>query len=353
MEELQEKLKKLDILDELNKKVTTIQNTLDKLVDVEKDVEELKTKLADQDDKIKLLEKRLENAENQSRRDNLIFYNIPERPMENWDDCENRIVELCEWLGVALRKEDIIRAHRLGRGQAPRPIIAKFAHWKKKEEILANKWKLAGEQIGISEDFSRRVREERSILVEEAKKYRAAGQIAEIRFNKMIVGKKIFVVNEENKVICIRTKEVKTGSGAAGSESVPTQHDGNAQLVTHQEETVLRQGDRSGYDSDGGSVRPERRWASSAARYKTQTDAMGVSSGKDKRKASPLEKQINKKPGSNNAGRAKHTGATIKDMWAKFGYGGSSGTGFGEKSANGKDPWSSEVDEMDSQEKNV
>ena len=54
----------------------------------------------------------------------------------------------------------IDRAHRLGRRRQehdskPRPIIAKFAYYKQKENILRNGYKFKKSPINLSEDYSK------------------------------------------------------------------------------------------------------------------------------------------------------------------------------------------------------
>ena len=96
------------------------------------------------------------HLEDQSRRDNLIFYGIPESVdgKETWEESENLVrnvmkdtlkVESADMegnLGI-----EIERAHRLPRSHGrhgqqvttenqPRPIIVKFSRWKHRQKIL-------------------------------------------------------------------------------------------------------------------------------------------------------------------------------------------------------------------------
>ena len=99
--------------------------------------------------------------ESHSRRNNLIFFGIPEEVNETSAKTESL---LYSFLGDELVfKEDDIdeisieRAYRLGKrnvnGEKPRPIIAKLSFYKNKEFILSNARILAGTVFGISQDF--------------------------------------------------------------------------------------------------------------------------------------------------------------------------------------------------------
>ena len=56
------------------------------------------------------------------------------------------------------------RAHRVGRGRYPRPIVCKLAHYKTKEDVIRAARYLRGTGVAVSEDHSRRVRKERAFL---------------------------------------------------------------------------------------------------------------------------------------------------------------------------------------------
>ena len=96
--------------------------------------------------------------ESHRRRNNLIFYGIPEEANETTAKTESILYSFLE--DNLKLKEDRIsmeRAHRLGKrnasGEKPRPIIAKFSFYKNKELALSNSRTLAGTVFGISQDF--------------------------------------------------------------------------------------------------------------------------------------------------------------------------------------------------------
>lgn len=87
------------------------------------------------------LESRFDDAENRSRRDNLIFYGISDTSStETFAESEQLVIELCrDKLQINVNTREIERAHRLGRfsQHGCRPIIVKFSSHKTKSMILS------------------------------------------------------------------------------------------------------------------------------------------------------------------------------------------------------------------------
>ena len=103
------------------------------------------------------------DLEDRSRRNNIVFYNIPEQASEDarMEDCEAKIEHFLKSRGFFQPQYglEIDRAHRLGRKQQheekPRPVIVRFTFYKDKEAIL-NKGRLfMGSGISASQDFSK------------------------------------------------------------------------------------------------------------------------------------------------------------------------------------------------------
>lgn len=115
------------------------------------------------------IEERLDDLENRSRRNNLIFYGFPDtNPKETYAQSEQIIINHClKSFGLTVGTQDIERAHRLGRYSTnrKRPIIVKLSSFKTKESILSNGPKLKGTNLSIGEDFTRPVRTARKQLV--------------------------------------------------------------------------------------------------------------------------------------------------------------------------------------------
>ena len=159
-----------------------------KISELEKGVNEL-TKNA------KLEKERAIKLESHSRRNNLIFYGIPEGKNENSSNTESTLFSFME-NNLKLKEEDIDeisieRAHRLGKQNAndgkPRPIIAKFTFHKNKESILSNARTLAGTVFGISQDFPREIVEIRRGLVKVLKEEKKRGRDAKLVYDKLYI----------------------------------------------------------------------------------------------------------------------------------------------------------------------
>ncbi|XP_040360436.1 uncharacterized protein LOC121048313 [Ixodes scapularis] len=148
------------------------------------------------------LNSRLDELEDRSRRDNLIFYGLLDSSNENWSQTETLIRNtLCRILDLNLSGEAISRAHRLG-SYIPnncRPIITKFSSSKSKDCVLFKRPKFRGSGISVGEDFCRATRLSRKNLVEFGK---ASGQRFSLRLNKLHVNNKSYVYCPATDSVC-------------------------------------------------------------------------------------------------------------------------------------------------------
>ncbi|KAH9369394.1 hypothetical protein HPB48_017745 [Haemaphysalis longicornis] len=126
------------------------------LPDLRSDVDNLLTTSVQTSDRLVGIEDRLNDAEDRSRRCNLVFYGVEEGESESWADSEKLATNICrDTLKITLQPKDIQRAHRIGRiatGKI-RPIIVNFASYKTKDDVLSKALTLKGKSISISEDF--------------------------------------------------------------------------------------------------------------------------------------------------------------------------------------------------------
>ena len=105
---------------------------------------------------------KLDALQQYGRRENLRIYGVPETNNNN-DDGEDVVLRIAKFLQIDLQGMDIQRAHRLGKKtknieRKPRPVIARFASFKKRNEILFAKSKLKNsaefQNVFISEDLT-------------------------------------------------------------------------------------------------------------------------------------------------------------------------------------------------------
>ena len=162
--EISKKLGKLESLDSqlrlLNDKIDTIDQKQDEL----KQENELLR------NRVESLENKMAYQEGQSKRENLIFYGLPEKTDETWDICERDVRSLLtDKMGLDHAEDDnvisIERDHRLGRRRQqqdqPRPVVMKFSRYKHRQVVWNNRSKLKDTNYRVEGHFSDSVRERR------------------------------------------------------------------------------------------------------------------------------------------------------------------------------------------------
>lgn len=149
----------------------------------------------------RVLQARLDEAEDQSRRDNLIFFGVSDTVSETWAQTEARILSIFQTsLNVQITGDSIVRAHRLGNftQNKCRPIIVKFASFKLRDQILLARTGLKALRISVSEDFSLATRNARKQLIEFGK---ANGGVFKLRYNKLHINNKCYAIDQTTKEI--------------------------------------------------------------------------------------------------------------------------------------------------------
>ncbi|MCG7879743.1 MAG: hypothetical protein N0C90_25955 [Candidatus Thiodiazotropha endolucinida] len=181
---------------EMNTKFDSLFNTMNtKYEQLRSDHEDLKMEFS-------TLQKRCDYLESQPRRNNLVFYGFDENNNETWDECESKIKTYMSYdLDINPESVMIERAHRLGNGNKPRPIIAKFLNFKDKQKVQNRiKEKIRDEREWenphrVSEDFTQSVRDQRKGLTPFMRNARAAEKQAYLSFNKLVIDGKMFLLD--------------------------------------------------------------------------------------------------------------------------------------------------------------
>ena len=95
--------------------------------------------------KTNLLVFQLDRQEQYIRKENILIYGVEENK-EDKDDGEKVLFKIADELEIDLEDNEIQRVHRLGQKRRnhenPRPIIARFMSYKKRNEFLTNKREL-------------------------------------------------------------------------------------------------------------------------------------------------------------------------------------------------------------------
>ena len=153
--------------------------------EVRKTVELLATKFACLEERANMAELRVIDLEARSRRQNLVFFGIPEPPREDEYQITQTMYNFFgAQLGMSHQQLDSVhfqRVHRLGRPQSqrrgprgrgppkPRPIIICFRDCPVRQWVLNRSTYLRGTGYSIAEDFPMEIRDARSDLWDEFK----------------------------------------------------------------------------------------------------------------------------------------------------------------------------------------
>ena len=128
-------------------------------------MQDMKKRSSDRERKIEELTQELDRQQIFSRRDNVVFYGIPE-VRDGAEDCVSALAELIDSHSCSDRvwsEDDFDRAHRLGRASSTktRPVIAKLHKSRDKRALVANKslkTDLAKVGVRLSDDHTTKQR---------------------------------------------------------------------------------------------------------------------------------------------------------------------------------------------------
>lgn len=120
--------------------------------------------------KLKVLDEKRIQAEAYSRRDNLIFYGVPEAADETSQGLKASIVDIMKIKMKVSDAEKIpfVRIHRFGRAveNKPRPVLARFHYYPDKERVWKNRTQLKEHRaLWLAEDFPEEIRNRRQVLM--------------------------------------------------------------------------------------------------------------------------------------------------------------------------------------------
>ncbi|XP_075533967.1 uncharacterized protein LOC142567674 [Dermacentor variabilis] len=188
---------------DMDKRMTDLEGHYQNLVSLRSDFEAVRTSTAQVATVVHRLETRIDDAENQSRRNNLIFYGLPESTgSEAFAQTEQLMIKHChDHLNISIELKEIERAHRLGHrtgSNRHRPVIAKFTFHKTKELILSNGRKFKGTSFSVGEDFTRSVQNARRHLITFAK---SKSLPFSSRYKTLHMGHKRYVYDEQTQSV--------------------------------------------------------------------------------------------------------------------------------------------------------
>uniref|UniRef100_H2MYJ3 PPFIA binding protein 2 n=1 Tax=Oryzias latipes TaxID=8090 RepID=H2MYJ3_ORYLA len=174
MEDLDCRLNLLEILHkELQETVKTLSNDTARLSEENRSIKET-----------------LLDLQARSMRDNLVIAGIPEEAGEDPENIVNSFIEV----HLKLPKEEVQkisfhRVHRLGGkrpdNQRPRPIVAKFEHYKQKELVKSRGRELKDTHYSVNDQFPGEILRRRKILFPLRRKHLSAGARAVVAVDKL------------------------------------------------------------------------------------------------------------------------------------------------------------------------
>jgi hypothetical protein len=221
-------------LDDIDSRIQTTNDDIDALSEkvdcLQRENVNLKKQVTDQDSK-------LDYMENQSRRQNLVFHNIPkEKNNETWEDCEWAVQDvLRDVLGAGV-KVAIDRAHRVGSA-----IIVRFQNFKDKERILRLGYMFKGTNIGVSEDFSKQVREKRKGLIPLMKTYHKDKKRATLVMDKLRTPDGVYTFDTTSQQIQQVESAGPQQTGARGQHVAPAREPSHQRTLRNVGETTTKE----------------------------------------------------------------------------------------------------------------
>ena len=181
-------------LSDLTEDVKTFRN---EVAELRGEVTSLKAENQKLTDMVHRLERRADDQECRSKRNNLLFYGMPRGPGETSDKCEKAVIDL---VSGSLGLSDTIqfdRVHRLS-DKADSPIVARCTFYKDRIAILKAKKNLSpNSDISIGEDFSVRVRDIRKALIPHLKAAKAQKKKATLVFDHLLIDNKRYYLGED------------------------------------------------------------------------------------------------------------------------------------------------------------
>lgn len=150
----------------------------------------LEEKIGKLKERVENQEKRIYYLEKEARIRNIVFFGIEEKETSYKNFEENIIKWIQQYFSIKLSSNDIQGIKRLGmKGERSRPTVVTFTTLGIKIEIFKQKGALKDTQYYMKEDFPKYVLEKRKELQEQLKLEREKGNIAILKYDKLIVSK--------------------------------------------------------------------------------------------------------------------------------------------------------------------
>lgn len=150
--------------------------------------------------KLENLEKEVEGLKRAKKQNNLIIFGIKEDEKSNLELLKKVKKIIKTDLGINFEEYEINNIYRIGKGKPsdkPRPTLVSFVNEWKKNEVM--KLKKNFKDVHISEDYTKDVLEKRKMLQPQLIEERKKGNIAYLKFDKIIIKGKSNTNNDKRK----------------------------------------------------------------------------------------------------------------------------------------------------------
>ena len=145
----------------LSEKFATLQDEVKELredyASVRQENKDLKVQDENLEKKVVEMERKMDDLECRSKRNDLIIHGLYRAEKETGEDCEAALKDLITNKLELANGIQFDRVHRLN-AKANSPVVARCTFFKDKVKILKAKTKLRGSDVSFGEDFSSRVR---------------------------------------------------------------------------------------------------------------------------------------------------------------------------------------------------
>lgn len=102
-----------------------------------------------------------------------------------------------------------------------KPVLVTFRNQIQKLEVLKGRTNLAGSDMGISEDFSERVRAIRKTLNGFRKQARTDNKFAILKYDKIQINNELFKLDEDDELVLVKSFKPREKNEISGGEQNP------------------------------------------------------------------------------------------------------------------------------------
>ena len=175
-----------------------VQELLDAISDLRHVSEDLKSDNVNLRIRMADIERKTDDLECRSKRNNLIIYGLPRVENETWQECEEMVQELLTDTLEMHESPQFDRVHRLS-AKPNSSIVARCTFYKDNETIKKAQAKLKGSNVFISEDVSLRVQEIRKKLLPHLKAAKDEKKKSTMVSDHLLINRK-FILDEGNNL---------------------------------------------------------------------------------------------------------------------------------------------------------